>query len=232
MDEKRKKYMIYGGVILGIFILYYVLFTSEAPLKKDKPAQDDKPADLASLLSSSSSGGNSNSDDTKVSNDSSLFESDFYNTDGIVFEEDPSGENHPIPQGEAPINPQTGKPYNAEAMRQFDAIRKIMPDNELIPKRMTSDEKEAKKQKSQKILQITRKVNSNQATRQEAENYFQHQEKVIKDRLQIINYLMEKQEEEGYIDEDGKFKKVKEGAERQMKILQDRKSNYLKKFEN
>ncbi|MEM7183801.1 MAG: hypothetical protein AAF518_23045 [Spirochaetota bacterium] len=231
MDEKKKKYLIIFSSIASVILLYYVLFTSEAPLDKPQKNPQKGGGDLASLLSSSSSKANTNRNGEIITaQETSLFEEDgFFDTTG--FEEENDTGNHPIPQGEAPVNPQTGKPYPAEAMRQFDSIRKLMPDNDLIPRRMTPSQKEEKKRKTAANLKITQKVNTNKASQEEAEQHFQNQEKVLKDRLQIINYLIEKQEEEGFIDEDGKFKKVLEGTKKQIKALSDRRTNYMKKFQ-
>lgn len=219
--------------MIGVILIFYFLFTSETKLEnKRKTASNAN--DLASLLSgakgSDHKSSNSDGNEIKSAPEESIFESDFMKpTKGMQIGDDPNDPHH-IPQGDIPVNPQTGQPYNEEAMKQFEELRKEMPKNDLIPRRMTPEEKASQEAKNNEIRELTVKVSNNSATKSETERYYAAQEKVMQDRLEIIKYLIKMQEDNGEEDKDGQFKKILDGTNEQIKNLEEQKKNALGKF--
>lgn len=123
---------------------------------------------------------------------SSIFDSDYYKAGGMRYEDEVAsadGKN----DGEIPINPQTGKPYPPEAMESFDELREQFPDNDLIPKRLTPEVKQKQEEFNQKFARASNSVFGGTAAATDVSFYYNHVMKQGKDRLEIINYLIESQ---------------------------------------
>ncbi|WCL48567.1 LIC_20245 family lipoprotein [Leptospira sp. GIMC2001] len=209
-----QKKLTYVGMFFAFIILIYFLFSTSDSDKKKKAIRSE---DLSFLLGGSSSGGaNSNPKGNPMgvrdADSKSVFDSDFYNSGGMTYEEEQA--NKDGKSGEIPINPQTGKPYPEEAMAQFDRLREAFPGNDLIPKRLTPDVKAQQEAKAEKLAQATRNVLANNAKAEDIEYYYSNMEKQSKDRLEIIEYLVDTQ---GGANEemDKKFQDVMEGIKAQ-----------------
>ncbi|MCB1160560.1 MAG: hypothetical protein H7A25_07450 [Leptospiraceae bacterium] len=231
MQENSKKKMIYSGIILSFIVVFYFLFSSETKLTNDsKKSKTESGSDLVSLLNSGGSKREVDENGIVKNSGESVFESDFYKSGNLKFE-DEGKEEHYMAQGEIPINPQTGQPYSESAMKQFEELAKKMLGNELIPRRVTPEQKEAKAQEAARLREITAKVNNATASREEVNQFYDSQAKTFQDRLQIVKYLIELQEEGGEEDKDGKFKKVLDGTNEQLRILEQRRNDSLKRFQ-
>ncbi len=161
-------------------------------------------------------------------NSQSVFDSDFYSSGGFSYEEVKSGGLTDGVEGEIPINPQTGKPYPEEAMKQFDRLREYFPDNDLIPRRLTPELKAKQEMEAARMAEATRKVMGGTASKGDLDYYYGSLEKQAKDRLEIIEYLIDTQ---GGADEemDKKFKEVLDGIKAQMAQIQEEKEEAYKR---
>jgi hypothetical protein len=223
-----QKKLTYIGLFFAFIVLIYFLFSTEGGGKqKSKLKSEDLSFLLGGTGSISSSQQGTNGMGSRGENSKSVFDSDFYQSGGIKYEEDGTNPISSV-QGEAPINPQTGKPYPEEAMAQFDRLREMFPDNNLIPKRMTPEIKAAEEAKTQKLADSMRNVFANNAKPEEIQYYYTNMEKQSQDRLQIIEYLIEAQ---GGEDEemDKKFKEVLDGVKAQNEQIQKEKEEAYKK---
>ncbi len=209
-------------VLILVVIGYFAFFSGE---KKKKKVESKK----LSLLLGGGSGSSDGSYEKKRgqrNNDASVFDSEFMKTGVDYSQEEIANASTP---GEIPINPQTGKPWEEEAMAQFDELRKLFADNDLIPRRMTKEDMEKQARLQEKWNKAQNAVNSGAFTRDDLETHFSHQKKVVEDRLQIIEYLIESQKEDGEVDKDGQFQKILEGTKEQMKQLEIQREEMAKK---
>jgi hypothetical protein len=226
----RKLFILSVGLMS--LILIYTFFSSGGGEKKRKKLSADQ---LTLLLGGGSSSSDSNSEKKgfrKNPNSSVFDEGDFMNV-GIDknYEDESSGNN---PKGEAPINPQTGKPYDDETMEQFDKLRLYFPGNDLIPKRMTPEDKMAKEAAAREMARIAMALQSSKASQNDVIYYYGAQEKVLNDRVEIIEYLIDAQKEDNSFNKDNQiqFDKILDGAKEQLKILDTQKEEALKKIAN
>jgi hypothetical protein len=227
--DLKKLYILFISLIS--IILLYTFFTSGSSEKKKKRLSADQ---LTLLLGGGGSG--SANDSTKrgyrKNPNSSVFdEGDFMN---VGINKDYEEETSTNPKGEAPINPQTGKPYDDETMEQFEKLRLYFPGNDLIPKRMTPDEKAAKEKDAAEMARIAISLQSGKASNKDVTFYYSGQEKVLNDRIEIIEYLIEAQKEDSSFNKDNQiqFDKILEGAKDQLKNLESEKTEALKKAVN
>ncbi|GIU70225.1 MAG: hypothetical protein KatS3mg002_1461 [Candidatus Woesearchaeota archaeon] len=127
-----------------------------------------------------------------------------------------------------PINPQTGLPYTDEQMEAFDKLREKFPNNSLIPKRMTPDEKKAQEEKQRRMLEIQSKISVRKATPEEIEEYYEYQKKPIQDRLELLRYVLEKLTDELPEDLKSQYEEVLKMNERQLESLEEQKKALLR----
>jgi hypothetical protein len=217
------------GIVILVFLVigYFAFFSGE---KKKKKVESKK---LTLLLGGGGSGdgedGSLEKKRGRRNNNASIFDNGGFMKDGVSFPEEEVNANA-ANNGDIPINPQTGKPWEEDAMQQFDELRKLFADNDLIPRRTTKEEREKQAQLEEKWNKAQAAVNSGTYTRDDLDMHFSHQKKVIDDRLQIIEYLMEAQKEDGEVDKDGQFQKILDGTKDQMKQLETQRQDLLKKL--
>ncbi len=202
-----------------------MFFFESAPKKK----KNLKSEDLSFLFSGVKSSNRDSQGDEKIGVDrtKSVFDSDFFKSGKISYDEPDASDAHPTPQGEIPLNPQTGKPYSEEAMEQFDSLREKFPGNDLIPKRQTPESKAEKARQDEKFAKVTNAVMTKTANTSEIKDYYKLHEKSAKDRLDIIEYLVQSQKESGEEDEGGQFQKILDGIKSQYdQIKKEKESAY------
>ena len=208
--------IIFAVLIIGL--LFY-LFTGGSS-EEDEASKKAKTAaaNELSILFGGGPGGESGNNEN-----GSIFESDFYKSGNVSYEEK-TAESEDA-DGETPINPQTGKPYNPEAMAQFDELRKKFPTNSLIPKRLTDADKEAKTEMDKKIAAAANKVYSKTAKPDEIKIHYDNVLKQAFDRKEIIEYLINNR---GMAAEDSenkdKVKEIYEVIQKQYKEAEDQRS--------
>lgn len=202
----KKKYILVVS-LLGVGFLFYFLFSSseEDILSKNK--------DIAK-----NSHGITNSDKTSSpqvlsDKDKSLFESEFLNQDGFIFEDDES-----LYQNKNKKSVDTWDYYSEQSMKQFAKLREVMPNNSLIPRRLTKEEKEKKLKHLQKIRNISFLLDDKLATREEAKLYFNHVEKRLEDQKELANHIL-KMYEKANIAEEKNQKIIEEKLEVFKKLL-------------
>ncbi|TGM62741.1 hypothetical protein EHQ94_02750 [Leptospira meyeri] len=186
----QKKLLFVSIALIGLFFLILLVMggedEEEARRKKERGSQA-----LALFGGGSSNPKGTNRLGVRGEDAGSIFDSDYYSAGGMRYEED--GNLAGSESGEIPINPQTGKPYPPEAMQAFEELREQFPDNDLIPKRTTAEEKKKAAEFNQKLSRATNSVFGGNANATDVALYYNHVRKQGKDRLEIINYLIESQ---------------------------------------
>jgi hypothetical protein len=224
-----QKKLVYIGMFFAFLVLIYMLFSSGEKPKANREAADS----LVGILGGGSLGGGSGSGSSRTARDPqgrSVFDSEFYNSGNFSYEEMETGKAN-APDGDIPINPQTGKPYPESAMEQFDRLRDMFPDNELIPKRLTPEVKAKQEKQAQRLAEATRAVFGGVPKREDLDFYYGSLEKQVDDRLEIIEYLIEVQG--GEDDEmDKKFQEVLSSIKSQKEQIRQEKEDAYKRAPN
>ncbi len=92
-----------------------------------------------------------------------------------------------------PVNPQTGLPYPDKLMERFEELRKRFPGNDVIPHRESPEEKQKRLEDNQGEFQLRMKVQEGRANQEEINQHYDLETKGVKDRLEILDYILEKQ---------------------------------------
>ncbi len=187
----QKKILFLGlGLLLFFFVVIFFTFSGEESEREKKKNRSKQLSSL--LLGGGSQKNGQNPLGIRGEDSESIFDSDYYKAGGMRYEEDGSGT--PLASaGEIPINPQTGKPYTVEAMETFDELRDMFPDNDLIPRRMTPEEKAKQDQLTASIQKATQGVFGGSPKAEDLSLYYGNVQKQGKDRLEIIEYLINSQ---------------------------------------
>ncbi|MCW7481430.1 LIC_20245 family lipoprotein [Leptospira kanakyensis] len=221
----QKKLLFVSISLIGLFFLILLVMggedEEEARRKKERGSQ-------ALALFGGGSGGPKGTNRLGVRGEEagSIFDSDYYNAGGMRYEEDNSLAGSEA--GEVPINPQTGKPYPPEAMQAFEELREQFPDNDLIPKRLTPEDKQKQSEFNQKLSRATNSVFGGSPNATDITLYYNHVKKQGKDRLEIINYLIESQGGDDP-EMDKKFQEILKNIQYQNEQVEKEASNAFQK---
>jgi hypothetical protein len=230
---KSSKFII--GIVLLFFGLVAIYFTFFSSSKKNISSRNVnlKKSNANSLFAVATGKANPCLEEDGFTpkkgcrnHDVSLFDSEFMKPTGLNYEED-LAQN---PDYVYPTNPQTGKPFDEEALAQFDELRKYFPNNDLIPKKLTKAENDQKAQKDNNLIKASNAVGSGKYTLDEANIHFDSQRKNANDRIQIIEYLIDQQKEDGEIDKDGQFQKILDAAKEQGNQIDKQKEEALSRL--
>lgn len=133
----------------------------------------------------------------------SLFQSDFWRQ-GVSdkpIADDPAGPGkrgdepdllEPTSDGN-PVNPETGRPYSDQVMEQFADLRKKFPNNSIIPRRRSPDDVRKEEAERAEVYGLQSRIFQNQASSQEIDTFYDFQAKGIKDRLELLEYVLAEQ---------------------------------------
>jgi hypothetical protein len=186
MDKKK---VLIGLSIFLTFVLLYFLFDSSS----NKSDSEKEKKALAALMG----GGGKNSGDKT----GSIFGSNFWeagvpdkaiDTSNVEKAGNDTGILDPASEGN-PLNPQTGQAYPDSVMNQFTSLREKFPQNKLIPRRLTAEQKAEENVQKQVIAEIQGKVALGKASTDEVNKFYDYQSKSIDDRLELLNYILENQ---------------------------------------
>ncbi|MDH5656867.1 MAG: hypothetical protein OEZ34_13220, partial [Spirochaetia bacterium] len=205
-----KRTILIGSSIFLFFVLIYLLMGLVWSPESTESASDNDANAAVALFG----GGGMPSD--SGGQDASLYGSDFWkagvpdkaiDTSDVEMGGNDTGLLDPASEGN-PINPQTGQRYPDSVMKQFDTLREKFPDNHIIPRRLTQEEKDQENHKKMAMQEIQRKINTSGATTSEINSLYDYEIKSVNDRLELINYVVESQGEKMDPDIKEKFQKI------------------------
>ncbi|MBI3396764.1 MAG: hypothetical protein HY042_13080, partial [Spirochaetia bacterium] len=176
------------------------LFSSGSSDSKQKAKNQD--AALAALFGGGGGAGGGSSGRSR-SSDESLSSSDFWKAgvpDKPIQDKDEPGKKNgdepelldPVSAGN-PINPQTGQPYPDSVMKQFDDLRKKFPGNDIIPRRKSPEETKKEETDRQNVFAVQSLVAQGRASQAQIDQFYDYQTKPIKDRLELLDYVLKEQ---------------------------------------
>jgi len=218
-------YALYLALCLGAA----VYFVSSAGGSAQAGAGGDD-GDAVMALMGGGSGGSSSGASARSREGRSLFESEFYK-EGQLTEriEDPQSEEAPA-DGEPrileaadpnnPVNPQTGERYTNAVMQTFDKLRDKFPGNDLIPKRISEEERQKDNKERQRILGLQAKIASGNASEEEVTDYYDAKAKPMQDRLELVNYVLDEKGGEMGDSIKQQYEKILKMSEDQLKAIE------------
>ncbi len=186
------KYIAAGVIIAGSLI--FLLFGGGESGNEDQDAAANEDKALTALF-----GGGGDTAGGSATEGKSVFESDFFKNhsygrtgdEGAVPGPQDNDILDPVSEGN-PINPATGTPYTDSVMKQFEDLAEKFPGNSIIPRRLTEEEKAAQEADRQKLSQLAAAVNKGEASAEDVNFYYDQQAKPVKDRLELLDYVIEK----------------------------------------
>jgi hypothetical protein len=225
-----KKFLVVISLPALIFIGYYLLSSIEDNKKKQARAKLENLNLLFRKYSSEDKSQNKKRRD--------ISESAFWDNDGVcsgfpnglIYTDEEELFDKASGADEIPIDPNTGNPWSIDAIQQFEEIRKVMPDNEILPHILTKEEKQKQLQQYERYSKAYNAVENKKFSREDLEIYFGHQKKIIQDRKQIIEYIFELEKKSGILYSDKDFQKILNQDKDQLKQIEFQEKELLKKL--
>ncbi len=230
--QNRTVYFIFFGLI--VLIGGYFLFSSPGSSREGQKKNSEQAA-LASLF-----GGGGGNTGRSSSGDGGITGSDFWKAGvpdkPITDKDDVGGKKNsdepelldPVSAGN-PINPQTGQPYPDSVMKQFDDLRKKFPDNDIIPKRKSPEDAKKEEEGRQKMFGVQTLVASGKASRDQVEQFYDFQAKPVRDRLQLLEYVMKEQGSAMSADVKEQYDKILQMNKNQLNAFEEQKKKALER---
>ena len=232
MQRNRVVYIIYF-CMCGLVAIYFFSTAGEGSSAQKK----EEEAALTALFGGGGSTTGQGSASTANSAGKSLFQSDFWKSgmpenEEIVEEFDPGDEVEPEilepASPDNPVNPQTGQPYPDSVMKQFDVLRAKFPNNDIIPRRKTPEEKQAEIEKQKQMSQLQTAILRKEATSEELTAYYAYRKKPLLDRMELLNYVLEEQGDKMSDDIRAQYEKIREMNQKQLQNLEEQEQKMLR----
>ncbi len=220
--------------ILAALLLALILWT--APEDRTSTEADSEREAMAALF-----GGGPVSRTSEPSGSESVFDSDFWergvdNSAIITDEPQTTSDEEPEILEKAsegnPINPQTGLPYTDAQMKQFETLRKRFPGNSIIPQRMTPERQKQLEEERRRIVEIQQRITAREATAEDITVFYDFQMKGMKDRAELLEYVLEKMGDSMDENMAEKYRTVLEGNRKQIQNLEEQKQKALQNLAN
>ncbi len=191
-------YIIYLVLCAGLSLSF--IFGDDASAQERSEADD-----LAALLSGRTDqigGGSERGPTTSITDtdSGSLFDSQFWEVGAATeaIEDEPV---EAVPQdGEPdilepanpnnPVNPTTGEAYPDRVMKVFNNLRKKFPNNTMIPRRKTPEEKAAETAERNQIFSMQSLIAQGKATEEQVNQFYDYQMKQYRDRAELVDYVL------------------------------------------
>ena len=89
-----------------------------------------------------------------------------------------------------PVNPMTGQPYPDRLMKVFDGLRKKFPNNSMIPKRQTPEDKARESEERNQIFGLQSLIAQGKASQEQVNTFYDFQSKQYRDREELVEYVL------------------------------------------
>ncbi|MBW7858025.1 MAG: hypothetical protein H3C43_07005 [Leptonema sp. (in: Bacteria)] len=222
---------------IGVSFLTMVSILLSAPESNQSKSnsKDESNQAIAALFGpvvSSTSRSNTNSN-----NQNSLFDSDFWK-EGQTSGSYPDDEKSAYPEEEPeiletvsegnPLNPQTGMPYTDIQMEQFESLQKKFPGNSIIPQRITPDRQDQITRERENMVAVQQRMTSKTANADDITTFYDFQMKGMKDRAQLLDYVLDQMGKDMDDDMKSKFNEVLQANKRNIESLENEKRKAIK----
>lgn len=224
MASNRSVYLIYLALCAALTV-YFIFFS------RPTSATQGSDADALSALLAGG-GAPAAADDAQ-----SIFDTEFYRgaqlQNPIPDEGDVANDSNEEPEildpadPNNPINPVTGQRYPDSAMRVFDRLRERFPNNSLLPKRESPEDKQAGDQSRMRILGTHGLIARGEATPEQVNEFYDFQAKGAQDRVELIRYVMEEKGDQMSADVREQYTKLLTMSEDQLKGIEAQRESAL-----
>ena len=92
------------------------------------------------------------------------------------------------------INPLTGEQYTEDQVKRIVYLARRFPENQLVPRPLSEEEAEARAERKAAIKDLSTLITAGQATESQIGDYYDYREKVIRDRLELIEFVLSERE--------------------------------------
>lgn len=225
MFRKKTDLVFYSVCVLCFAAIW---FSAPGETKKAKGDQDAALAALTGLGSAPPA--------QRKSGEGSLFDSDFWRAGArTAIPEDAgtgrgSDEEPEILEKASegnPVNPQNGLPYTDAQMAQFERLRDQFPNNSLIPKRLTPELQQQQEEDRRRINSIRERMNTKQASASEISDFYESQMKGMKDRAELLEYVLSKVSDELDAEMKKKYEEVLSSNRQAIARIEDEKKKAM-----
>ena len=115
---------------------------------------------------------------------------------GLELSDWDAEEVYDAPHADNPINPRTQKPYSNYAMRRFEALRELFPENKMIPRRRSAEELEALHKEEEELgrkyyVDMRKKIVLGGLSKEQIDEYFSYRFRYTKDKLELFSYAVD-----------------------------------------
>ncbi len=197
MGRDRKPYIIYGAICFVIAVGFLgTADVSESARGGGRVA--------AASGGGSSGGGGQPSGGGNAADAQSVFESSFFlggvpnkpieDENRLRKQSQDSGDEPEIldpADKDNPVNPQTGKPYTNSVMEQFSKLREKFPNNSVIPKKSSPEDKAREAEERKQMFGLQSLVAQGKADPEQITRYYEMRSKDIRDRIELLDYVMQ-----------------------------------------
>jgi len=128
-----------------------------------------------------------------------------------------------------PKNPRTGRPFSNKMMRRFDALRKIFPNNSLIPRKKTAEEIKLEREYKRKMFGVYPLMVQGRAAPEQINQYFDYKTKPIKDRIELLSHITKKYRGKMSPEFAKKYEKVLNVSQKALDRIENRRKKALEK---
>ena len=134
------------------------------------------------------------------------------------------------PHPHNPINPATQSPYTNRDMQKFEELKSIFPENRVIPKRLTPEERAAHKQREDKLAvkfyeNVRIKVLKGELTQDEIDEYFTYRTRYTRDKIRLFQYALDNLPPDADPARKRRMEKLLESNEKKMARAQKQKED-------
>jgi hypothetical protein len=115
-------------------------------------------------------------------------------------------------------NPLSGEAYTEEQIHRIHYLATVFPKNSLVPRPFPEFDEQLERRASA-MNQIARDITSGMATPERVDEYFDYQERTLKERIEIAEFILK--EDAWPAETKSQFKALSEQASRNMTRLHD-----------
>ena len=163
-------------------------------------------------------------DRPEVGKDYNVLETDLFDQGGKNY--DPLAEGDEYLSLLEQVNPHTGKNYTEDQLRRIKFLHKKFPENELVPRPLSSEEIQSRKDRELELKTIARQMVAGTVTLEQIHEYYNAKEQVLKDRIQLVRYVLD--EEKWPLEVQKKYENILKHAEKVVKRLGESREQSLR----
>jgi hypothetical protein len=124
--------------------------------------------------------------------------------------------------------PEVKDPYTEEQYKAFDLLRTSLPENSVIPKRMTLEERLAEENRKNELNALAGMIQNREATPDQINKYYSNSIKEVKDRIEFLEFASKTQGKETQ-GKDSPLSQSMNYLQERIRLLEESRSKALEK---